>query len=256
MGMGSEPETERAAPAWVNFLKERYDGASRPCRHALTGRVEAPKICAWNYECYHCSYDQMLDDVDLHQLANAPGRTLASGYEMADGYYYHMGHSWARFEHGALTRIGLDDFARRLFGPLDAVSLPPLGAHLKQDQVGWTLDRAEHHAAVLAPVTGKVLAVNQKALEHPEIVHADPYYEGWLFMVEPDAPKRNLKKLYYGDEGLRWMEGESGRLLSHLGPGYENLAATGAELIGDIFGQFPDLKWDALVRDFLRTEKK
>ncbi len=51
-------------PAWVEYLKKQYQGTSRPCRHVLTGRIQAPKICPNNYECYHCSFDQMLDDMD------------------------------------------------------------------------------------------------------------------------------------------------------------------------------------------------
>lgn len=52
--------TER--PEWVEHLKARYSGSSRPCRHAVTGNVSVPKICALNYECFHCAFDQMLDE--------------------------------------------------------------------------------------------------------------------------------------------------------------------------------------------------
>lgn len=36
-----------------------------PCRHALSGRVTAAKVCVKNYECHHCAYDQMVDDEDM-----------------------------------------------------------------------------------------------------------------------------------------------------------------------------------------------
>ena len=39
--------------------------AINPCRHALTGRVSASKICVNNYECNHCAYDQMIDDENM-----------------------------------------------------------------------------------------------------------------------------------------------------------------------------------------------
>ena len=72
MGLESDTEVKEEQPAWVVHLNRKYHGASRPCRHALTGRVEAPKICTMSYECYHCPYDQMQDDFDLAQLASAP----------------------------------------------------------------------------------------------------------------------------------------------------------------------------------------
>jgi glycine cleavage system H lipoate-binding protein len=254
MGLGKDFETAKHAPEWVDYLKKRYRGASRPCRHALTGRIEAPKICTLNYECYHCPFDQMLDDADLVRDTEAPRYRLASGYKLADGYYYHLGHSWARFEHGGRVRIGFDDFLVRLFGAIQSLILPPLGEELEQNEVGWTFGRNNHRAGVLAPVTGTVLAVNHKAQEHPEITHEDPYHEGWLFILEPDMPKKNLRGLYFGDESVKWMEMEGQKLLALMGPEYEDLAATGGEPIADVYGHFPDIGWRLLIQKFLHTE--
>lgn len=255
--MSSVDKMERKTkePGWVEHLKSRYQGAERPCRYALTGRIDAPKICPMNYECFHCSFDQMMDDLDFVQLSDPPKYALASGYKMADGYYYHMGHSWVRFDHGGRVRIGFDDFMVKLFGALQSLELPPLGATLKKDEVCITFRRDEYKAASLSPVTGTVLAVNQKVREHPEISHEDPFHEGWLYILEPDMPKRHLKGLYYGKESIQWMEQESQKLLNLMGPEYEKLAATGGRPIKDVFGSFPEIGWDRLVRTFLRTEK-
>jgi hypothetical protein len=97
--------------------------------------------------------------------------------------------------------------------------------------------------------------VNHKAREHPEITHHDPYQNGWLFIIEPDFPKRNLKRLYFGDESLQWMEQETQKLMGLMGPEYEQLVATGGEPIDDFFGSFPDIGWGALTTTFLRTEQ-
>ena len=255
MKIGAAGDTRDIAPKWVEHLQKTYHGASRPCRHSLTGRIDAPKICSLNYECYHCAFDQMLDETDLAREPDAPAYHLASGYKMADGYYYHMGHSWIRFEHGGRVRVGLDDFAARLFGNLDTINLPPLGERLKQHRVGLTIARAKRKAAVLAPVSGIVLAVNHQAREHPEIAHEDPYREGWLMILEPYMPKRSLKGLYFGEESFRWMEKEVQKLMGMLGEDYEKLAATGGEPVGDVFGNFPELDWEVLVSRFLKTER-
>ena len=174
---------------------------------------------------------------------------------MAEGYYYHAGHTWARFEHGGRVRVGFDDFVVKLFGAFGGLELPPLGASLKQNQVGWAFRRNDHRAAVLAPVTGTVLAVNHKAKDHPEIAHDDPYLEGWLFILEPEFPKRNLKGLYFEKESFNWMEHETQRLMGLMGPQYEQLVATGGEAIDDILGKFPDIGWENLVKTFLGTKK-
>jgi glycine cleavage system H lipoate-binding protein len=255
LSSGDIPGTKRQEPEWVEQLKARYQGAERPCRHNLTGRIDAPKICTMNYECYHCTFDQMLDEEDFGELNAPPAYVLASGYRIADGYYYHMGHSWARFEHGGRIKVGFDDFIVKMFGAMHSLALPPLGTTLKKDQVGLTFSRDDNKAAALSPVTGTVLAVNHKAREHPEITHADPYHEGWLYILEPDMPKKNLKGLYYGRESIQWMDKESQALLKIMGPEYESLAATGGEPISDVYGNFPEIGWDRLTKTFLKTEK-
>ena len=255
MNLEAPPETKKVSPGWVQYLRKRYQGSTRPCRHALTGRVDAPKICTLDYECYHCAYDQLLDEEDLARLAREPAYKTVSGFKVADDYYYHMGHSWVRFEHGGLVRVGFDDFLVKLFGAISELNLPPLGAALKQDEVGWTFGRNGNQAAVLSPVTGTLLSTNHRAVEHPEITNYDPYQSGWLFILEPDMPKRNLKKLYFDKECFDWIEQESRKLMSAIGPQYEQLAATGGEAINDIYGNIPGLEWDQLIYTFLHTEK-
>ncbi|UCD30864.1 MAG: hypothetical protein JSV38_08540 [Desulfobacterales bacterium] len=52
-------------PGWVEHLKTHCLGAERFCRHVLTGRIDAPKICPLSYECFHCGFDQMMDEYNL-----------------------------------------------------------------------------------------------------------------------------------------------------------------------------------------------
>jgi len=253
MEIESSQDTSVIAPRWVTHLKEKYAGPSRPCRHTLTGRFSAPKICTLNYECHHCSFDQMLDEMDFIRETGPLAYRLASGYRMAIGYYYHPGHSWSRFEHGGRVRVGLDDFLIKVFGVPGSIDLPPLGKKLKQGQTGWRFLRDGNEAEVQAPVAGTVLALNHRAWEHPEIIDADPYDQGWLMIVEPEMPKRNLKGLYYGRESMAWMEREIQRLLGLMGPEYEQLAATGAEPIRDVYHTYPEIGWETLVAHFLKS---
>ena len=90
-------------------------------------------------------------------------------------------------------------------------------------------------------------------IDHPHIVHEDPYDKGWLFIAEPFIPERDMKILISGDQSVSWIEQENRKLLGILGDEYEKLAATGGEPVRDIFGQFPDADWQRLVREFLHT---
>lgn len=46
-----------------------YNGDARPCRHVLTGRIDEPKRCMLNYECFHCAFDQWLDALEERKSA-------------------------------------------------------------------------------------------------------------------------------------------------------------------------------------------
>ena len=107
-----------------------------------------------------------------------------------------------------------------------------------------------------SPLTGRVMAVNPEALEHPGIVHDDPYGEGWLFLMEPHFLENELPCLYFNEDCLKWLEKENQQLLELLGTKYKGLAATGGKPLDNLCGRFPEIGWDRLVRTFLRMSKK
>lgn len=238
--------------SWRQVMRDR-PLPERECRHMLSGRVQY-KFCTNNYQCNICEFDQGLDEADL-AAASAPVHTSnVGGFAVADGYYYHRGHSWARVEHGGFVRVGIDDFALRLLGRPTEIALPKLGAHLGQSEVGWVLDRQEKTAPMLSPIQGVVVAANQDVLKDPANAHKDPYGRGWLLVLEPKGLRKNLKSLLFEREASAWLKAETRRLEEMVMPAYGvPLAATGGEIIDDIYGALPDLGWDELVHSFLLT---
>jgi glycine cleavage system H lipoate-binding protein len=204
------------------------------------------------------SYEELKRNVaDLRVKAvERPKYTMVSGFQVADDCYHHIGHSWVYLVDEDTVRIGIDDFTTKVFGPADKIALPAVGSALKQGEVGWVLTRNGHEAPMQAPVSGTVYTVNNKMKERPEIVHHDPYEAGWLFLLEPFRLEDDLKELYFGEACLQWLEEENQFLLELLAPRYERLAATGGGLVDDIYGHFPEIDWDRLVKTFLRTEVK
>ncbi|RLB40140.1 MAG: heterodisulfide reductase [Deltaproteobacteria bacterium] len=180
--------------------------------------------------------------------------TFVSGYLMRRDCMYHVGHTWIERMKGGRLRIGVDDFAGKILGPVDRLNLPPRGEVLRQDRKGWSFLRASRRAPFLSPVTGKVFDINLDAVSHPENVLKDPYGDGWLLVVEPKGSEAELKHLLYGEAGFRWMEEENRKLLELLGPEYERLAASGGGAVEDVFGIRPEIGWETLVKTFLRTE--
>ncbi|MFH1152616.1 MAG: glycine cleavage system protein H [Pseudomonadota bacterium] len=191
----------------------------------------------------------------MAQTYSTPDYVKASGFELAKDYYYHDGHTWVRIEHGGMARIGFDAFIMKLFGK--AEFLPGsmgIGSHMVNGEPGWSITQDNQTAKVISPISGTVLSVNQRVRENPALMHEDPYNEGWLFMVEPDSqPMKALKKLSHGEDSIIWLKKEHIRLIAMMGPDYEKLAATGGEPVNDFYGFHPEIGWDKLVRNFLKT---
>ncbi len=141
-------------------------------------------------------------------LTSAPGRRKGDGmlgglpalFRVPDGYGFHQGHTWMKADlmspnRQRLVKVGLDDFAQKLIGRVDAVELPAVGSRLTQGDKGWSLKVDSEAIPMLSPVDGEVVAVNQEVLRSPGILSRDPYGAGWLLKVNSDriaADNRNL----------------------------------------------------------------
>ena len=245
-----EMPSDKFTPTWVEKMMQ-LPVSRRKCRYMITGEV-GRKICPNAYECGNCSFDQMMQERQQAEPLPVHGRDNVAGFELAEGIYYHEGHTWARPEYGGRVRVGLDDFAQKLLGNLSRIELPNVGNELSQGEVGFQVRRNNETAGVLSPVDGVVAFVNDQLREHPELIKQSPYEEGWLFIIEPTKLRKNLKGLYYDDEAGKFMHEESERLFAEANEDMR-VAADGGVSVDDIFEGLEGKDWAKFVKTFLKT---
>ncbi len=175
------------------------------------------------------------------------------GIKVPTSRYLHLGHTWVSLETGGRVRIGMDDFSQKILGSSDAVRMPVIGEEIFRDKASLALFRQGERAGVLAPVTGVIEEVNSKILQRPGLAHDDPYGEGWMMLVAPINLQPELKNLVSGEDSTAWIEEETTRLLGMLEPSVGATLQAGGALIDDVYGQCPELGWDRLVKEFLRS---
>ena len=113
----------RDLPAW-----------KQPCLHHMKGRIDF-RACTHDYQCGNCEFDQYFSDqYTVHAVVRPVDVLDVKGFKLPHGYYLHRGHTWVKIEEGSTVRIGLDDFALRLLGPLDRVEAPLMGKQVEQDR--------------------------------------------------------------------------------------------------------------------------
>ena len=122
------------------------------------------------------------------------------GFKIPQGYYLHQGHCWAKLEEGSEVRLGIDDFALRLVGPLDKIKAPLVGKEIQQNRSDILMNRGKFEAKLLSPVSGVVTAVNSKLREQGNVANKDPYSEGWILRIHSHNLRQDLKNLMIGDE--------------------------------------------------------
>lgn len=87
---------------------------------------------------------------------------------------------------GSFATIGISQTLQKEVGEIVYIQIPPVGTFLIKDQEAVILESTKAALDTYAPLTGRIVAINQKVLEDPAIVNKDPEKEGWLYKIEID----------------------------------------------------------------------
>ena len=99
-----------------------------------------------------------------------------------DDLKYHSEHDWARIEDGEAT-LGITWYAQDSLGELVHYEPPEEDSRIEKDHTYGEVESVKAVSDLIAPLSGKVVAVNQKVADAPETVNEDPYGEGWLIRI-------------------------------------------------------------------------
>jgi glycine cleavage system H protein len=112
------------------------------------------------------------------------GGALAD-YEIPDDLRYTPEDEWARREQDRVV-VGITDYAQQQLGDIVFVELPEVGACFAKGDAFGVIESVKAVSDLLAPLGGKVVAVNQGLDDRPEIVNADCYGAGWILAIAGD----------------------------------------------------------------------
>jgi glycine cleavage system H protein len=101
---------------------------------------------------------------------------------------YTREHEWAR-KKGENLVIGITDFAQEQLGDVVYVELPDVGDPVKKGESFGVVESTKAVSELFAPLTGKVVEVNDPLADAPETINDDPYEEGWMIVVAPSDPR-------------------------------------------------------------------
>jgi glycine cleavage system H protein len=175
---------------------------------------------------------------------------LVNGFKVPDNVRYHPGHSWALSESPNLVRVGMDDFAGKLAGKIESITLPQRGQWLRQGQKIVTLHRDGQKVEMVSPIEGSVSDVNDALAQNPQLARQDPYGDGWLVTVQAPDAKTNFRNLLGGMLAKSWMEEAALRLQKRVPIMAGALMQDGGEAVDDLTEHLPDAEWAQITREF------
>jgi glycine cleavage system H protein len=178
---------------------------------------------------------------------------LVGGFAVPENLRYHPGHTWALSESTNLVRVGMDDFASKLTGTVESITLPQRGQWIRQGQKVCTIHRDGVAVDMVSPIEGTVSDINQAVEQNPKLALNDPYGDGWLVTVNAPDSKTSFKNLLGGPLARWWMEESASRLQRRIPAAMAfagALAQDGGAAVSNVAAEIPDQEWLPVAKEF------
>ena len=102
---------------------------------------------------------------------------------------YTKEHEWIVDLSSTKFRIGITDYAQSALGDIVYIQLPKIGTEVKANSVCGEVESTKSVSEIYAPISGKVVAINNNLDSKPETINSDPYGEGWIVEIEISSIK-------------------------------------------------------------------
>ena len=98
-------------------------------------------------------------------------------------------HEWVE-KSDQIIIVGITEFAQDQLGDIVSIELPQVSSSFKQNDVMVIIDSVKASSDIYCPVNGEIIEINEKLLEHPELINQSPYEEGWIVKIKPSNPEQ------------------------------------------------------------------
>jgi len=112
--------------------------------------------------------------------------------EVPDDLSYTKEHEWLSLDDDGNVKVGITDYAQDALSDVVFVELPEIGSSFSKGDSMAVAESVKAASDIYAPVSGKVVSVNTKLEESPELINESPYDFGWMVTIEPTGELEDL----------------------------------------------------------------
>ena len=109
-----------------------------------------------------------------------------------DNLNYTEGHEWLKVQEDGQARVGITDYAQDSLSDVVFVELPEVGDQFTRGDIMAVAESVKAASDIYAPISGKIVSINEKLEESPELVNESPYEFGWMVLIEPEGEVNGL----------------------------------------------------------------
>ena len=149
--------------------------------------------------------------VQITQLKETSG-AKSPEFQIPGGVFISDGHCWANVSEDGSAKVGLDDFAKKVIGKIDAVELPNLGMTVKKGQSLFTIEQGTRNISFKSPVSGKVKEINKFINEEIDSLNVTSYDQNWICEIDTDELDSEIPTLKIGKSAVSFYQEDIERL--------------------------------------------
>lgn len=127
-------------------------------------------------------------------------------FKIPEDRFYSENHLWIKKKKKKLARIGLTNYFTFKNWEIIDIDLPEEEETFEKDEIFGSIETIEEVFDLIMPVSGKIVAVNEKVLDDVDVLNEDPYIDGWLVDVELLNPSELEELLPPEDYEMKFLE--------------------------------------------------
>ena len=104
--------------------------------------------------------------------------------EVPENLKYTKDHEWVGPLENGRVKVGITDHAQSSLSDVVFVELPSTGETFNEGEVMAVAESVKAASDIYAPISGKIIEINEKLEESPELVNESPYGSGWMVLME------------------------------------------------------------------------
>ncbi|MHC1766222.1 MAG: response regulator [Verrucomicrobiia bacterium] len=182
-----------------------------------------------------------------------PGEIRPGEFSIPAGVLISKGHCWVSLSPDGSVMVGMDDFAKKLVGRVDALELPALGTTLRAGQPMFAVRQKGRRIQFFAPVSGRVTRVNQDLSKMTSRLDETSYYNQWIGQIQGENLDAEIPALKIGRSAEALFQEDIGRFTAFLRNAAKSKlpgGTAGSALCIGALEQLNDDQWNQAAREF------